>query len=312
MLSAANAFLAGLDPAQRSQATYALTDSERENWNFVPIARQGLPLKAMSPAQREAAIHLLRSGLGQAGWERAEAVISLENVLKALENGSAKRDPTLYYVTIFGAPSDSASWGWRFEGHHLSFNFTIIDGTHVFFVPSFIGSNPAEVLSGPRQGLRVERAEDEEGRAFMRSLDDAQRKIALVATEAPKELLAGNSRRITPLAPTGILGSQLTPDQKQRLSKLIQLYLARLRPELAEGAWQEISRSGLDKVAFAWAGGIERGTGSYYRIQTPTFLIEFDNTQNNANHIHTCIRQFKGDFGEDLLREHYAAEHRPQ
>ena len=309
MLSAANALLATLSPEQKTKISYPLTDKERENWNFVPLARAGLPLKEMSPAQQELSLALLRTGLSHSGASRAEAVISLENVLKELENGAARRDPTLYYVTIFGAPASEATWGWRFEGHHLSFNFTIVDGAHVFFAPSFIGSNPGEVRSGPKTGLRVLGEEDDLGRAFLLSLDEAQRRMAIFDTKAPIEIITGNRARVEPLSPVGIAAAQLKPTQREALFALTQLYLNRWRPELAEATWAEMIAAGLDKLTFAWAGGLARGEANYYRIQSPTCLIEFDNTQNQANHIHTVVRHFSGDFGHDLLAEHYAKEH---
>ncbi|HEX2854779.1 MAG TPA: DUF3500 domain-containing protein [Opitutaceae bacterium] len=310
MLDAAQKFLGSLAPEQAKQATYPLTDPERENWNFVPLARQGLPFKQMNPAQHDLALALLRTGLGQRGIARATAIMSMELVLKELENGAARRDPTLYFVTVFGTPSASQSWGWRFEGHHLSFNFTVVDGSHVFFAPSFIGSNPAEVLAGPRKGERVLGEEDDLGRALLKSLDDAQRKEATIAEKAPAEIITLNHKRAEPLTPTGIAASRLTPAQRGQLLELVKVYLARWRPELAEETLAKINAADADKITFAWAGAVERGTANYYRIQGPTFLIEFDNTQNNANHIHSTVRDFKGDFGHDLLAEHYAREHK--
>jgi hypothetical protein len=309
MVGAAEKFLGALSAAQMKQATYALTDAERENWNFVPTPRQGLPFKQMDAAQRDLALALLRTGLGQRGIARAEAIISMELVLKELENGAARRDPSLYFVTIFGTPAADKSWGWRFEGHHLSFNFTIVDGSHIFFAPSFIGSNPAEVRNGPRQGERVLGEEDDLARAFVKSLDAAQRKIAVFDEKAPAEILTLNHKRAAPLAPAGIAGAQLTPTQREQLLALVKLYLARWRPELADAMMAKITAEGVDKLSFGWAGAFERGEANYYRIQSSGLLIEFDNTQNNANHIHTTVRDFKGDFGHDLLREHYAREH---
>jgi hypothetical protein len=309
MLNAADAFLAHVSPEQKAKASYTLTDKERENWNFVPLARAGLPLKEMNPEQQELALALLRTGLSHQGAARADAIIAMETVLKALENGAARRDPTLYYVTIFGRPSANQTWGWRFEGHHLSFNFTVIAGSHVFFTPSFIGSNPGEVRSGPKTGLRVLAEEDDLGRAFVKSLDENQRRIAIFDTKAPAEIITGNQHRVDPLSPVGIAAGALTPSQRDALVALTKLYLNRWRAELAEATWAEMTAAGIDKLTFAWAGGLERGEANYYRIQSPTGLIEFDNTQNQANHIHTTVRSFKGDFGHDLLAEHYAKEH---
>jgi hypothetical protein len=309
MVAAANALLTTLSEEQKIKATYPLTDKERENWNFVPLARSGLPLKDMTAAQQELAFALLRTGLSHTGMARAEAIISLENVLKELENGAARRNPTLYYVTVFGTPAANTPWGWRFEGHHLSFNFTVADGTHVYFTPSFIGSNPAEVRSGPKAGLRVLGEEDDLGRAFVLSLDEKQRGIAVFDEKAPSEIITGNKARVQPLAPIGITAAQLSPAQRDALFALTKIYLDRWRPELSESAWKEMIAAGPESLTFAWAGGFERGQANYYRIQSPTHLIEFDNTQNQANHIHTAVRGFKGDFGHDALADHYAKEH---
>jgi hypothetical protein len=309
MLEAANVLLAALSPEQKNKVSYPLTHKERENWNFVPIARAGLPLKDMTPAQQDLSLALLRTGLSHSGAARAEAIISLENVLRELENGAPRRNPTLYYVTVFGTPASDEPWGWRFEGHHLSFNFAVVDGAHVFFTPSFIGSNPAEVRTGPKAGLRVLREEDDLGRAFVLSLDEQQRRIAIFNTKAPSEIITGNDARARPLSPVGISAAQLGPTQREAFFALTKVYLNRWRPELAEGAWAEMTATGEDTLTFAWAGGLERGEANYYRIQSPTHLIEFDNTQNQANHIHTVVRSFKGDFGHDMLADHYATEH---
>ena len=311
MFNAAQAFLGALSADQKTKATFPLTDTERENWNFVPIARKGLPLKDMNPGQRALATGLLRTGLGQKGLVRADAIMSMELVLKALENDqpAGRRDPLNYFTTIFGEPAANKTWGWRFEGHHLSFNFTVVDGTHVFFTPSFIGSNPAEVLAGPRKGDRVLAEEEDLGLALINSLDEAQKKTAVFDTKAPGEIITTNKHRVDPLSPAGIAAAQLQPTQRAQLTELVKLYLSRARTEIADEEFQKITAAGLDKITFAWAGGFARGTGTYYRIQGPTFLIEFDNTQNNSNHIHTTLRDFKGDFGHDLLAEHYAKDH---
>jgi hypothetical protein len=310
MLAAANEFLGSLNAEQKKTATYALTDAERENWNFVPLARQGLPFKKMSTDQHALGLALLRTGLSHTGVARVQAIIALELVLKELEKDTkGRRDPTLYYVTIFGEPSADKSWGWRFEGHHMSFNFTVVDGKHVFFVPSFMGTNPAEVRAGPRKGERVLAEEEDLGLALINSLDDSQRKTAIFADKALTEIVTTNKKRVDPLSPAGIAASQLKPAQREKLISLVKTYLARWRPELADESFAKISAAGLDKITFAWAGGLDRSQQTYYRIQGPTFLIEFDNSQGNGNHVHTVVRDFKGDFGHDLLREHYAKDH---
>ena len=310
MVAAARSFLGALDPAQKKTATYPLTDAERENWNFVPLARQGLPLKKMTPEQHALALAFLRTGLSHTGLATAQAVIALELVLKELEKDTVgRRDPTLYFVTVFGEPSENRSWGWRFEGHHLSFNFTIVDGKHVFFAPSFIGTNPAEVRAGPRRGERVLSREEDLGLALVNSLDADQRRAAVFATVALKEIVTTNKKRVEPLAPAGIAASRLRPDQRELLLRLARVYFDRWHPALADAAFAKFAAAGDDRITFAWAGGFDRTKQTYYRIQSPDFLVEFDNFQGSGNHIHTAVREFKGDFGHDLLREHYARDH---
>ena len=310
MVAAAGKFLGALSPEQKKQATYTLTDAERENWNFVPIERNGLPFKKMSTDQHALGLALLRTGLSHTGMARANAVVSLELVLRQLEKEAPRRDPTLYFVTIFGEPSADKSWGWRFEGHHLSFNFTVVDGKHVFFAPSFIGTNPAEVRQGPRKGERVLAEEEDLGLAFVNSLDEKQRKTAIFAPEALKEIVTTNKKRVEPLSPAGIAAAQLKPAQREKLIALLKLYLNWWRPELAEETFAKITAAGIDKLTFGWAGGLDRSKQTYYRIQGTTILIEFDNFQGNGNHIHTTVRDFKGDFGHSLLAEHYAKSHK--
>jgi len=309
MLDAATAFLTALTPEQKAKASYPLTDAERENWYFIPKDRAGLWFQAMTPAQHDLALALLRSGLSQRGYAKAEAIMALENVLKELESGAARRDPTHYYVTIFATPAAGASWGWRFEGHHISLNFTIVNGEHVSVTPSFLGSNPAEVRSGPKQGLRVLGEEEDLGHALVNSLDDAQRRVAVVDVKAPGEMITSNNHRADPLAPAGLAVAQMTPPQREQFLALLKLYITRYRGEIADEALAKIMAAGWEKVHFAWAGGLGKTDGHYYRIQGPTFLIEYDKTQNDANHTHTVWRDFAGDFGRDLLREHYEKDH---
>jgi hypothetical protein len=311
MLKAAQAFLASLSPEQKAKTVFPFAHAERENWIFVPHARQGLPLKAMSDTQRELALALLRSALSAGGVTRVESIRALENVLKEIEgpNGAMVRDPMLHYVTLFGAPGDRATWGWRYEGHHVSLNFTIINGRLAAVTPSFLGDNPAEVRSGPLAGRRTLPEEEDLGRALVKSLDEAERRIAIFSDKAPGEIITSNNQRIDPLSPAGLAVAQMTPAQRDQLLALVNVYIGRYRADIGGDALAKIMAAGWEKVHFAWAGGLEKGQGHYYRIQGPTFLVEYDNTQNNANHIHTVWRDFNGDFGRDVLAEHYAEEH---
>ncbi len=309
MAAAAGAWLNSLDPAQRQAAVYPLADDERENWHFVPKTRNGIPLKEMTPDQRLLARDLVAAGLSQRGLLATDAIIALEDVLFAME-GTARRDRGLYHFTLFGTPDPSGTWGWRIEGHHLSVNFLIVDGTKISATPMFFGSNPAEVrIEHAQQGRRALAAEEDLGRALMKSLNEEQRRLALIADRAPADIITGNDRVARLPAPTGLGYGQMTSDQQAQLRALVEVYAGRLRAELAKTELQKIADRGWDKLHFAWAGGIERGDAHYYRIHSPEFVIEYDNTQNGANHIHTTWRDFRGDFGRDLLREHLLDSH---
>lgn len=310
MAAAAAAWLQSLDPAQRSQAVFAVGDSERENWNYVPLARKGVKLGDMTDAQKALARQLLATGLSQRGQLQVEAIIALENVLFAM-SGAAHRDAKLYFFTVFGAPGSPAPWGWRVEGHHLSINFTLAAGG-ISATPTFFGANPAEVrIDHAQKGQRALAGEEDLGRALVKSFDAAQLRTVLIADRAPDEIVTANDRQVKPLESAGLAYAQMTPGQQAQLRALVEVYAGRLRPDLAAAEMQAIASRGWPQVHFAWAGGLEKGDAHYYRIQGPAFLIEYDNTQNRANHVHTTWRNFAGDFGRDLLSEHYRRDHPP-
>lgn len=308
MAAAAKAFLAALTPAQRMQASHEFKSGERMNWHYIPKERQGVVLKDLSAEQRRLAMALLASGLSAQGYNKATNIISLESVLAGMEGPNRRfpRDPALYHVWIFGQPDPKGTWAWRFEGHHLSLSFTLVKGEYFASTPSFMGSNPAEIRTGPRKGLRVLASEEDAGRRLVQALTAEQRKVAVIDATAPKEILSEAKRRATPLQPAGIAAADLQPEQRQLLMALVREYTRRVRSDVADQDLKKIQEAGWDKVTFAWAGGLEKGQGHYYRVQGPTFLLEYDNTQNDNNHIHAVWRDFNGDFGEDLLRKHYA------
>jgi hypothetical protein len=265
-----------------------------------------LPLKEMAPEQRALAHAMLSSGLGQRGYVETVTIISLEQILKELERGSGPaRDPEMYFFTLFGKPGPKATWGWRVEGHHVSLNFTVVNGRAAAGAPSFLGTNPGVVRDGPRKGLRVLAAEEDLGRQLAQSLDEEQRKTAVLPGEAPKEIITGNSRKAMLDNPGGLSVAKLNDRQKQVFMSLLDVYANRLRSEMAENDLRRIMDAGIDKVTFAWAGEMEPGKPHYYRLHGPTFLVEYDNTQNKANHIHTVWRDLQNDFGDDALRRHY-------
>ena len=310
MADAANAFLKDLNAEQRSKASFKFDDDSRFEFRYTPRARTGLPLKEMTEAQRAKAHALLKSGLSMRGYTNATAIIDLENVLRAIEPprtgaNAIVRDPELYFVSIYGDPAGKTPWGWKFEGHHISANFTLVDGKPIVFAPSFFGSNPAVVKEGPQAGKRALREEEESGRALMAALTEEQRKKTIFDVTAPREMITAENREAKMLDTVGITYAELTPEQKRLFEKVLDAYLGRVAPELAKSRLEALQKAGMDKLSFGWAGTLDVGAPHYYRVQGPTFLIEYDNVQNNANHIHSVWRDFSGDFGRDLLREHY-------
>jgi hypothetical protein len=305
MAAAAKALVGTLDEAQLKKIRWPFDSEERFNWHFVPRERQGLSLKEMSEPQRKAAMALLRAGLGEKGYSKAETIRSLENVLRAIE-GRAIRDPELYFFTIFGEPG-GATWGWRYEGHHISQNWTIVDGKAIATTPAFFGANPADVQDGPLKGTRALAAEEDLARALVTSLTDDQRKTAITSAKAPADILTFNTRKAAILENVGIPGGELTTAQRGVLISLIEEHASAQSPALVAARLARVKADGPSAIRFAWMGTTEKGLGKphYYRIQGPSFLIEYDNTQNNANHHHIVWRDFNGDFGVDLLQEHY-------
>ncbi|MEK0445608.1 MAG: hypothetical protein RLZZ399_929, partial [Verrucomicrobiota bacterium] len=312
MADAAKAFLATLSPEQIQKASFGLEDAERKNWHFIPRKRLGLPLKEMTQEQRLVAHALLASGMSSRGYSKATTVMSLEALLAELEKGQPGkpvRDPEMYFFSVFGSPSAEKPWGWRFEGHHLSFNFTC-SGHGASATPSFYGANPGEVRQGPRSGLRVLGRSEDLGRKLILSLNADQQKTAIISPDAPKDILNDPARaNMTPSE--GINASALDSSQRATLEQIIREYLGNHRPEIETSEWERIQTSGWESISFAWAGSTETGKPHYYRIQGKTFVVEYDNTQNEARHPHAVWRDRDRDFGVDLLKEHYSKSHQP-
>lgn len=309
MEQAATAFLDSLSPEMKEKASFPLNDEERMNWHFVPKTgeRNGVNLKELNQDQEARLADLLSTSLSPRGTNKVENIKSLESVLFMLEKAD-HRDPELYYTTIFGDPS-KGNWGWRFEGHHLSLNYTIVDGKLLAVSPNFWGANPAKVPSGPREGLRTLKGEEDLAREFVLSLTDKQRKIAIIADKAPKDIYTGADKKVSPLDSQGIKVSQLKKNQLLGFTQIINEYLQNMPADVASNRWEKLSKAGMDTIEFAWAGSTDVGEAHYYRIQGPTFLIEYDNIQNKANHIHAVWRDFDGDFGRDILKEHHLQDH---
>ena len=309
MVETANRFLAALDPEQRAKASFKFDDDERMNWHFIPKERKGLPLREMTPFQKHLAGALLSSGLSQVGYIKAMTIMSLEDALRIIESDSGeRRNPEKYYFSVFGTPSAAGPWAYRVEGHHLSQNYTVVDG-QVSGGPSFFGANPAEVRKGPRKGLRTLAAEDDLGFEMIQSLDLPKRKIAIVDPVAYKDILTAASRKAALAGqPSGLSASEMNAKQFDALMALMREYASNVPEPIKQRREAQISEAGR-QIHFAWSGGIDRGDPHYYRVQTASSLIEFDDTQDNANHIHSVWRDLSGDFGADLLKLHYETRH---
>ncbi len=363
MAAAARDLLALLEPEQRARVLRPLADdAERRHWNYAPMAREGLPLLAMTPLQQQAANRLAASGLSRSGYITAAVIMGLENILDAAEAWSGGRlgvdvgserwrDPLLYFATIFGDP-DEATWGWRFEGHHVSLHYTIEGDSIVAPNPTFFGANPAEAPFGGAGVLRPLAAEQDLARDLLLALDEGQRSMALISTAAPPDIVQSNRPRVEEGAlpvpttrlmgipsdarweeraraeraglgygpkqeaavrysatPGGLAAADLRDSQREMLGALVGLYVDRLPDELAESQREALAGGALAEMHFAWAGGSQPGEPHYYRLQGPRFLVEYDCTQNDANHIHAVWRDPEGDFGEDLLARHYSEHH---
>jgi hypothetical protein len=310
MVDAAKNYLVSLNPDQRKLTSFALDNmDERTHWLYTPFLRHGLTLREMTQTQRNLAEALVAAGLSSQGLVKAHTIMSLEEILFIAEkNGDMERDPGKYFVSIFGEPSEKGAWGYRFEGHHVSLNYTIVDGK-IASSPSFFGSNPAQIMDGRRKGLRALAREDDLGYKLVGSLTGEQRAVAVVDKEAPGDILTTNTRKAALTGqPTGLAYAKMTAPQKEAMDALIAEYANDFPPEIASQRIEQFRRL-QGNAFFAWSGPVEPGQKHYYRVQTPEFLIEFDETQDNGNHIHSVWRDYKNDWGEDLLAAHYKTSH---
>jgi len=311
-VEAARSFLASLPAGLRATASFPLDSPERTSWYFVPRDRVGVPLLKLDDPQAELLGPLLATALSPEGLLDARGVMKHENILRRIETekgiDATRRDPGLYYTSVFGTPGTAKPWGWRFEGHHLSLNVTQLPGQPPVVAPLFIGANPAKVPSGLEAGFRLLGAEEDLGRALITMLPEERRKQAMLSDTAFPEIVTGNDPRVRPLALEGLAAADMKPDEQRALRRIIELYTGRVNPASAKDLLARMDHAGFGKVRFGWAGGIEPGQKHYYRVHGPTLLIEYDNTQNDANHVHTVYRDLERDFGGDVLRQHLAAD----
>jgi len=306
---ASQAFLAALPPELRTKATRPLADAERTQWNFVPGVYAGVPFGELAEPATRAAHALLHSLLSARGFQKTTAIMQLENVLHELESkdghDASHRDPGRYTLLVFGEPAADGAFALRLQGHHVSLHFSCAGGHLASGTPQFLGSNPAELRSGAHAGTRILGAEEDLARALLLLCDDAQRARAVIAAVAPADVFLGPARTVDALGEQkGLPASAMTQGQQEVLWRLIEEFVHNLRPEFATTELARI-RADFDGVHFAWAGGMEHGQGHYYRLHGRHFAIEYDNTQNDANHVHTVWRDLEHDFGGDVLRQHY-------
>ena len=363
MAAAATAVLASLEADQLELAGAPFpSDDERRRWFYTPTDHGGVALGDLRPAQQQLVLKLVATGLSRAGYVTVATIMGLDNVLDELEGWRASwgrergRDPGRYYLRIFGDPATDASWSWRFGGHHVSINHTVVDGRLGAVTPCFLGADPASSpLLGPHPLRPLAGAEDL-GRELVCSLDEGQRTQAVLSPVAPVDIVGANRSRVgegdlplplaelwrshfdgelgqrvraihteaervaglsavdlgalrLSLAPKGVRASALAPAQQELLRALLDVYIGRMPDAVAEEEAAKYRGEYLGELAFAWAGGVEPGQGHYYRVQGPRLLVEYDNTQRGANHVHTVWRDPDGDFGEDALLNHRVRSH---
>lgn len=315
LADAAAVLLSTLRPELREKAALAFEDAGRADWHYVPRDRPGVRLREMNDAERRAAHGLLRAALSSRGYLKADSIMQLDQVLRDLSKAAGhedlSRDPAQYTFTVFGAPAADAVWGWRVEGHHVSLNFTATPGQMMAVTPAFLGSAPAEVRSGPNAGFVVLAAEDDLARDLLLSLDEGQRLRAVVEKDVPRDIVMSPGRKRDELGePVGLEAAEMTAGQQRKLMRLIEEYANNLYDDLAQEQMERIRGSGAEKIRFAWFGPVEAGKLHYYRIHGPKFVIEYDTTQGDPNHVHTVWRDLERDFGADVLKRHYDEHHR--
>ncbi len=315
LAEAAQKFLASLAPEQLARTKLAFEGDERYEWHYTPVHRNGLTLTEMTGPQVDLALAMMDAGLSDRGAREARQVMALESTLREWEGIQRfvtpwNRDVERYYFSVHGEPGGKKPWGIRVGGHHIGHHVTVVDARLVSLMPHFYGANPAEVRHGPDKGKRVLAAEEDLARQLLKVLDADRKKRAVTSPEAPRDILTRADRVARPdLAPRGLAFREMADAGRTALVGLIKNYTARAADDIAPKLWTRIESAGLDAITFAWAGPTEKGKGHYYAVQGPTFLIEYDNTQNDANHIHSVIRDFDNDWGEDLLKSHYAQSH---
>jgi Protein of unknown function (DUF3500) len=309
MCSAALAFLAGLDSTRTDVALCPFARDVREDWDYRPRSRRGLPLRAMTEAQRTAAWRLVDLALSSEGAAKTRGVLALEALLQERTANKAYRDPLNYALAIFGRPGDGP-WAWRFEGHHVSLTLTIVPGIGLAVTPHFFGANPfsGQVTPNGHGGLAGV-LERESALAFelVGGLGGADLDQVMIAPEAPPDFLTRPGRERSLARPVGLPLEAMPEGQRARAVALIELFFDHLHRDLAGPIKRRTREAGIGSIRFAWAGGTTPDRLHYYRLHGPTLLIEYDRT--DVDHAHSVWHDPTNHFGEDHLRAHREAAH---
>jgi hypothetical protein len=303
----AMAFVNSLNEAQQKIAVFPFGEMNRYEWHYLPastVVRSGIAVKDLNAGQKQKLDELMQVYLSKEGLQKTKDIMDFEYLLKEMEPNNSSRIPENYFISVYGQPGKDSIWAWKFTGHHVTLNFTIVND-QLAFAPFFFGIYPAEVKDGPKKGKRILKEEEELGFELVNSLSAEQKQKAIFQLKTFADIVTTNSKHVELLKPAGIFGSELSHDQKAVLNKLIVAYLLAMPTDIAKIRIEKIVKEDMNTICFGWAGGTKAGIPHYYRVQGKTFLIEFDNTQNNANHIHSVWRDFDGDFGRDLIQEHY-------
>jgi hypothetical protein len=310
MARAAGVWLAALDQRQQREARLEWTSRLRESWHYVPRSRPGVALRAMNAAQTAAAWDLLGSLLSARGLDQVRGQLTIERILGELSGSPSFRDPGNYSLVVFGDPAGGAPWAWRFEGHHLSLSVLVAPGHGVAVTPVFFGANPAHVPRGHAHGgFRLIGAEEDAAFSLIQSLEGAQRTQAVIADRSLGDIVSGPGRELDLKRFEGVPLARLNEAQRGGILRILELYAGTMREEIAAPALAKVREAGLEALHFAWAGSLARGRPHYFRVHGPTALIEYDNTQDGANHVHSVWIDPQALFGRDLLKAHYKGAH---
>ena len=313
MTEACSDFLKSLNSDQKAKATYSYLDGERIFWYYPPLNRHGLPLREMDAQQRKLAHEVMASGLTEKSYQQAKQIIDHEDILGPLEVEQNKvtflRDTERYYLTIFGEPGGADPWGWRVEGHHVCLNYSIWNDKVISVTPFSFGANPAEVRKGPKSGLRILGTREDLAFELMESLDAGQQSKAIIYDEAPLDILTYNSSKVSLPREEGLPASRMSGTQRELLMALISEYVNQVRSDVAEERLDAFKANGIDGIHLAWAGPVDKSKAHYYRLHGGDFVVEFDNRQDGANHIHSVYRDVENDFASDVLRQHLLLYH---